>query len=104
MGGAAARRHGEGAARVRAPTRGEPHGALDLVDFPVSSQDSIAGSAVRELGLPREALVAAVTRGEETIPPRGSTVIAAGDRLFVLIPREMRPELEDVFVRWRRRV
>jgi cell volume regulation protein A len=59
---------------------------------------------VRELGLPRAALIAAVTRGEHTIPPRGSTVIEPGDRLFILVPREFRPELEDVFVRWRRRV
>jgi len=78
--------------------------ALDLVDFGVSPNHSIAGSAVRELGLPRAALVAAVTRGDQTIPPRGSTVIEPGDRLFILVPREFRPELEDVFVRWRRRV
>jgi hypothetical protein len=31
-------------------------------------------------------------------------VIEPGDRLFVLAPRSMRPELEDVFTRWRRRV
>jgi potassium/hydrogen antiporter len=78
--------------------------ALDLVDFVVSPSHSIAGARIRELGLPRTALVAAVTRGDQTIPPRGSTVIEPGDRLFVLVPRELRPELEDVFVRWRRRV
>ncbi|MDX6397409.1 MAG: hypothetical protein QOJ43_817, partial [Gaiellaceae bacterium] len=27
-----------------------------------------------------------------------------GDRLFVLVPRTMRADLEDVFARWRRRV
>jgi cell volume regulation protein A len=77
---------------------------LDLVDFEVAPDHAIAGSAVRELGLPRSALVAAVTRGSDTIPPRGSTVIQPGDRLFVLIPHSLRPELEDVFSRWRRRV
>jgi len=30
--------------------------------------------------------------------------VRAGDRLFVLIPRKSRPDLEDVFGRWRRRV
>ena len=43
-------------------------------------------------------------RGGDTIPPRGSTVLEPGDRLFVLAPRTNRPELEDVFSRWRRRV
>ena len=65
---------------------------------------AIAGAAVRELGLPRSALVAAVARGTDSIPPRGNTVIQPGDRLFVLIPRTMRADLEDVFARWRRRV
>ena len=78
--------------------------SLELVDFAVAADHAIAGAAVRELGLPRTALVAVVARGDETIPPRGSTVIEPGDRLFVLAPRSMRPELEDVFTRWRRRV
>ena len=78
--------------------------SLDLIDFDVAPDHAIAGSAVRELGLPRSALVAVVARGDETIPPRGSTVIEPGDRLFVLVPRSMRPEIEDVFSRWRRRV
>jgi cell volume regulation protein A len=77
---------------------------LDLVDFAVAPDHSIAGAHVRETGLPRSALIAIINRGDETIPPRGSTVIEAGDRLFVLAPRTLRPELEDVFSRWRRRV
>jgi cell volume regulation protein A len=78
--------------------------SLDLVEFDVAASHAIAGAAVRELGLPRSALVAVVARGDETIPPRGSTVLQAGDRLFVLAPRSLRPEIEDVFARWRRRV
>ena len=78
--------------------------SLELIDFDVAADHAIAGSAVRELGLPRSALVAVVARGEETIPPRGSTVIRPGDRLFVLSPHTLRPEVEDVFSRWRRRV
>ena len=78
--------------------------SLDLIEFDVAADHAIAGSAVRELGLPRTALVAVVARGNETIPPRGSTVIRPGDRLFVLTPRLMRPEIDDVFARWRRRV
>jgi len=79
-------------------------GSLELVEFDVSGDHAIAGAAVRELGLPRSALIAVVARGVDTIPPRGSTVLQPGDRLFVLAPRRIRPELEDVFERWRRRV
>jgi potassium/hydrogen antiporter len=77
---------------------------LDLIDFVVAPDHAIAGSAVRELGLPRSAIVAVVERSRDSIPPRGSTVIQPGDRLFVLAPRAMRPDVEDVFARWRLRV
>jgi cell volume regulation protein A len=79
-------------------------GTLDLEEFRVAADHAIAGAAVRELGLPREALVAVVVRGDDSIAPRGSTRIEAGDVLFVLVPNGKRPEVEDVFERWRRRV
>jgi cell volume regulation protein A len=98
-----------GVARAAPPPATPPlevdvHSSLELVPFAVAPGDAIAGSAVRELGLPRSALVAVVARGGDSIPPRGSTVVEAGDRLFVLLPRERRADLEDVFARWRRRV
>jgi Trk K+ transport system NAD-binding subunit len=51
-----------------------------------------------------DALIAVINRGADTIPPRGSTIVREGDRLFVLVPRKSRADLEDVFERWRRRV
>jgi cell volume regulation protein A len=79
-------------------------GMLDLEEFRVAADHAIAGAAVREIGLPREALVAVVVRGDDAIPPRGGTRIEAGDVLFVLVPHGKRAEVEDVFERWRRRV
>jgi cell volume regulation protein A len=93
-----------GPAIVAPPIELDPLSSLELVDFAVAHDHAIAGAAVRELGLPRSALVAVIARGDETIPPRGSTIVEPGDRLFVLVPRSKRAELEDVFARWRRRV
>jgi cell volume regulation protein A len=81
-----------------------PLSKLDLIDFAVASDHAVNGSAVRELGLPRDALIAVISRDAETVPPRGSTVVRPGDRLFVLVPHSQRADLEDVFSRWRRRV
>ena len=78
--------------------------SLNLVEFPVAADHAIAGSAVRELGLPREALIAVLVRGDEAIPPRGSTTVEPGDVLFILAPDGKSPELEDVFARWRQRI
>src|SRR4051812_4755466 len=81
-----------------------PMSQLELVDFAVAPDHAVAGAAVRELGLPRDALVAVINRGSDAIPPRGSTLVEPGDQLFVLIPRKRRADLDDVFARWRRRV
>lgn len=81
-----------------------PLSKLDLVDFAVAGDHAVNGSAVRELGLPRDSLIAVINRDGDAIPPRGSTVIQPGDRLYVLVPRKQRADLEDVFTRWRRRV
>jgi len=78
--------------------------SLKLVEFVVAPDHAIAGSAVREVGLPREALIAVLVRGDEAIPPRGSTRIEPGDVLFILGPHGKGPELEDVFSRWRQRI
>jgi potassium/hydrogen antiporter len=93
-----------GPAVVAPPLELDALSSLDLVDFAVAGDHAIAGAAVRELGLPRSALIAVVARGEDTIPPRGSTIVQPGDRLFVLVPHARRADLEDVFERWRRRV
>jgi cell volume regulation protein A len=93
-----------GPAVVTPPLELDALSSLDLVDFACAGDHAIAGSAVRELGLPRDALIAVVARHGETIPPRGSTIIEPGDRLFVLVPHAMRADLEDVFARWRRLV
>ncbi len=78
-------------AMVVAPLEVDALGSLELVEFDVAGDHAIAGAVVRELGLPRTALIAVIARGHETIPPRGSTVIESGDRLFVLAPREREP-------------
>ena len=77
---------------------------LELVDFVVAPDHAIAGAAVREVGLPRNAIIAVVDRNNDSFPPRGSTIIQPGDRLFVLAPRSISQHVEDVFARWRRRV
>src|SRR3954447_3683028 len=49
----------------------------ETIQFPVRAGDAIEGHPVREIGLPREALLNVIVRGERAIPPRGSTVIQA---------------------------
>jgi potassium/hydrogen antiporter len=72
-----------------------------LLEFGVVDDSAVAGRHVRDLGLPRDALVAVVVRDGEAIPPRGSTLIESGDRLYVLSRKESRRQVEALFDRWR---
>jgi cell volume regulation protein A len=69
--------------------------------FPVREGDAVVGHLVRELGLPREALLNVIVRGDRAIPPRGSTVVEAGDQLHVLVRQEAAVEFSKLLGRWR---
>jgi cell volume regulation protein A len=73
----------------------------EIIEHPVAAGDAAVGVRVRELGLPRDALVNIVVRGEQAIPPRGSTQIEAGDRLHLLVRQEAAVELDKLRARWR---
>jgi cell volume regulation protein A len=72
-----------------------------VVEFPVAASDAIVGRRVRELGMPREALLNVIVRGSQALPPRGSSLIEAGDRLHVLVRQEVAMEFRDLLDRWR---
>jgi potassium/hydrogen antiporter len=73
----------------------------EVVEFHVGADDAIAGLRIRELGLPRDALVNVIVRGDQALPPRGSTRVEAGDRLHVLVRQEVAEEVDDLIVLWR---
>jgi cell volume regulation protein A len=73
----------------------------EVIEFPVKPDDAIVGARVRQLGLPREALLNILVRGEQAILPRGSTRIESGDRLNVLVRQEASVELNRLLDRWR---
>jgi len=73
----------------------------EVLEFPVGPEDAIVGLAVRDLGLPREAVVNVIVRRGEAIPPRGSTRVEAGDHLHVLYREEASRELVAISSSWR---
>ncbi len=73
----------------------------ETVEYPVRPDYALVGALVRELDLPRDALVTAIVRGDEVVAPRGSTRIRSGDRLHILVRREVAREVELLQDRWR---
>lgn len=73
----------------------------DAIEVTASPGDAIVGQRIRDLGLPRDAIVNLIVRDGQAIPPRGSTRIEAGDRLHVLVRREEMPTIRELVERWR---
>ncbi len=72
----------------------------EVLEHPVSEGDAIAGARVSDLGLPRDAVVNVIVRGDQAIPPRGSTRLHAGDRLHLLVRQETADEVNSLIERW----
>jgi cell volume regulation protein A len=73
----------------------------EVLEYPVGEGDAIVGARVRDLGLPREAVVNVIVRGDQAIPPRGATRLRAGDRVHVLMRREAARRVPDLMTLWR---
>jgi potassium/hydrogen antiporter len=73
----------------------------EVVEYPVAADDAAVGARIRDLGLPRDALVNVIVRNERALLPRGSTRLEAGDRLHMVISQDVAGELEGLLERWR---
>jgi len=73
----------------------------ELISWRVREGDTAAGLMVKELGLPREALVHLIVRDGRAIAPRGSTRVEAGDELHLVVQEPQREEVERLTDRWR---
>jgi trk system potassium uptake protein TrkA len=58
---------------------------LGLVELTVPADSPAANQRLSKLDLPREANVAFILRGDETITPSGDTVILAEDKVYALV-------------------
>jgi cell volume regulation protein A len=72
----------------------------DVVSYRLRPGAAASGHLVRELGLPREALVNVIVRDGRALPPRGSTEVREGDELHILVRGELREEVEELTRRW----
>ncbi|RVT45897.1 potassium/proton antiporter [Rheinheimera sediminis] len=63
----------------------------DIVEYQLGESSRASGRRLSQMALPEGTVVAMITRGNEVIPPRGSTLLHAGDHLFIV----MKPDVRD---------
>ena len=59
----------------------------------------VAGAALEDLDFPDGSSVTLIVRGNRLIPPRGATVLATGDHVYVLTQPEDQPLIQLMFGR-----
>jgi cell volume regulation protein A len=72
----------------------------DVIAYRLPEGAAAAGHPVRDLELPREALVNVIVRDGDALPPRGSTELREGDELHILVRSELRDEVEALTRKW----
>lgn len=57
----------------------------DIVEYTLARDSRAVGRRLSRMALPEDTVVAMITRGNEVIPPRGSTPLRAEDHLFAVL-------------------
>src|SRR5690606_36891072 len=68
----------------------------ELVQYHVTEGYNAVGRMLKDLSLPKNVTVAAISRGDQVVIPRGSTMLAQGDFLFVLTPAEQVARVREI--------
>ena len=69
----------------------------DKIEFTLPATSPAIGKQIVELSLPKSALIMLIARGENSLVPRGGTVLREEDRLLVLAEIEDMPEVKSIF-------
>lgn len=69
----------------------------DIVEYRLGDTARAVNRRLSQIALPDGTVVAMITRGKDVIPPRGSTLLQAGDHLFVVLRPDIRPFVNYVF-------
>src|SRR6185436_18049956 len=88
------------APRPEAETAAEPPVSEPIIEVGVIRR--LGAETIEHPVRAHDAIVGVIVRGDEAIAPRGSTRIRAGDRMHVLVRREVAKEVDALQERWRR--
>ncbi|CAM3766474.1 potassium/proton antiporter [Mesobacillus thioparans] len=68
----------------------------EMIEYEMESDNAIVGKTLMEISLPEGSLVNAIIRNGKLIAPTGTTVIMAGDFLYILSARKNKPLLKKL--------
>ena len=74
------------------------HGVdAEIIEFVIQHESKLTQRPLRELDFPKNALVAGVIRGEESLIPNGNFQLTTGDKVIVLVQPDCISQVEKLF-------
>ncbi len=71
--------------------------ANDVLELVVPANAAIADMQIVDLALPPDVLIVLIGRGDDSLVPRGSTIVEADDRVLLLVPPGARESITRLF-------
>ncbi|ADU26905.1 potassium channel family protein [Ethanoligenens harbinense] len=72
-------------------------GDYSIIQIEVDAHAASVGKKLKDLAIPKQALLIAVTRNEQTYLPKGDTTILEGDSILALADSGSRAQLQSIF-------
>jgi len=73
-------------------------GKLAIVRVDLPSDSPVINKGLKEIAMPKDAVLVSILRGEEVILPKGDTVLKAGDDVIALTVIGNEPQLLNLLV------
>lgn len=70
---------------------------IQAIEFATSSRAHVINKRIREAGLPKEAIVGAIVRGDSVFIPPPDTTVQSGDHVIIVAPLPATPAVERLF-------
>ena len=72
-------------------------GEAEAVEILVSPECNACGKQIKELNMPENSIIAAVTRNKEIVIPNGNFEIKSGDSVIIIMKKQNVPKVEMIF-------
>jgi trk system potassium uptake protein TrkA len=72
------------------------HADVSIIDAKITADSDVANREIRELDLPDNCVIAAISRGSDILVPDGDTTILPGDDVIAITNRDQEAELRKV--------
>lgn len=72
-------------------------GEYSIVQVTVSAQSEAVNKVIKDLSIPMNSVLIAITRGKETLIPRGDTMINEGDSILAMADKKAQATINELF-------